>query len=329
MLIDAHVHLAGTDTAVTGNYMDGRLRRSLWMRLYRRRLGLANGSPDAATMDQRVLARTLGWMKSSSINRFVLLALDGVHSPEGRLDLASTRVMVSNDYIASLAARHDPILFGASIHPFRRDALDEVRRCFERGACLIKWIPSAQRFEPDDPACLPFYRLLAELGLPLLTHMGPEHTLPGANASANDPARLRPALELGVTVIGAHCGARLYLHERDRFPEWVALTRQYPNLYGDTSAFCVPTRAGPLRRLLSEPALQARLIYGSDFPAIPFPLSFLLLAGWKGCKPACAVDNPFDKPLLSLQGAGLHPDVFNRASTILRIPPSKRDPLTS
>lgn len=328
MMIDTHVHIAGTETAATGNYMDGRVRRSLWMRLYLRRLGLSAQDPCVSGLDRPFLSRMLGWMDASEVDRFVLLALDGVHTLDGRRDLAQTRVMVSNDYVANLAGRHERILFGASVHPYRRDALDELRRCFDRGACLVKWIPSAQHFEPDHRACLPFYKRMAELGLPLLSHMGPEHTLPGTAASVNDPHRLRPALDLGVKVIGAHCGARLYLHERDRFPDWVKLTRLYPNLYGDTSAFCVPTRAGKLRRLIRDPALRSRLVYGSDFPAIPFPLSFLFMSGWKGYKKAHAVANPFDKPFRSLQGAGLPSDVFSRASTILRIPASKREHLS-
>jgi predicted TIM-barrel fold metal-dependent hydrolase len=324
MIIDAHVHVAGTETAVTGNYMAPRLRQSPWMRLYRRRLGLAKADSAGASLDRPYLTRMLGWMTASQVDAFVLLALDGVYGHDGGLDLARTGVMVANDYVADLADRHKRILFGASVHPYRPDALDEVRRCHAVGACLVKWIPSAQHIEPDHPACLPFYRLLADLKLPLLTHMGPEHTLPGLPAAVNDPDRLRPALDQGVTVIGGHCGARLYLHERDRFPDWAALTRQYPNLYGDTAAFCVPTRAGTLRRLLDDPALLARLIYGSDFPAIPFPLSLIGLSGWRGFRATNALANPFDKACASLRHAQVPAAVFSRAGTLLRLPESKR-----
>lgn len=324
MIIDAHIHVAGTDSAVTGNYINPALRNSFWMRFYLRRAGLSALNSSDTPLDQACLARMLNWMASSVIDRFVLLALDGAYSRDGKRDLEHTGVMVSNDYVAALADRHENILFGASIHPYRPDALDEVRRCYERGACLIKWIPSAQRIEPDNPLCFPFYRVLAELGLPLLCHMGPEHTLRGMSASANDPARLRYALDIGVTVIGGHCGARLYLHERDRFPEWLELARQYPNLYGDTAAFCVPTRAGKLRRLLADPALQSRLLYGSDFPAVPFPLSLLSMTGWNGFREANAIVNPFDKPYVALRNAGVPASVFGRAESILRIPASKR-----
>ena len=33
------------------------------------------------------------------------------------------------------------MLFGASVHPYRHDALDELERCVAGGAVLMKWLP--------------------------------------------------------------------------------------------------------------------------------------------------------------------------------------------
>jgi len=122
-------------------------------------------------------------------------------------------------------------------------ALEELRRVAARGACLVKWLPSAQNIRPDDPRCFPFYEALAALGMPLLSHTGCEHTLAAYPDAFNAPLRLVPALERGVTVIAAHCGTRLFLHERSWFGQWRELALRHPNLYGDLAAFLVSERA--------------------------------------------------------------------------------------
>ena len=106
------------------------------------------------------------------------------------------------------------------IHPYRRDALSELERLAGRGACLIKWLPGAQNIRPDDPRCFTFYEAMAHLQIPLLCHTGNEHTLKAFPDELNDPRRLVPALERGVTVIAAHCGARLFLHEQCHLRHW-------------------------------------------------------------------------------------------------------------
>ena len=75
------------------------------------------------------------------------------------------------------------------------------------GAVLLKWLPSVQGIDPADPRHRPFYRRLAELRLPLLSHTGAEESFTGADNALADPERLRLPLEEGVTVIAAHCAA--------------------------------------------------------------------------------------------------------------------------
>ena len=45
-----------------------------------------------------------------------------------------TEFYVPNDYVLRAARQHDELLAGASIHPNRRDALEELDRCLELGA---------------------------------------------------------------------------------------------------------------------------------------------------------------------------------------------------
>jgi hypothetical protein len=212
----------------------------------------------------------------------------------------------------------DKALFGASVHPFRRDALAELDRVVALGACLIKWIPSAQNIAPDDPQCLPFYDRMAQHGIPLLSHTGIEHTLPMFDDALNATRRLTPALDRGVTVIAAHCGARLFLHERCHFDEWARLAREHPRLYGDVSAFGLPVHGRPLRRILKDPALLAKVVYGSDFPASAMPLWYAHRLGLRQALRLRAVPNPFDRVFLTMRAMGLPDQVFSRAGELLR-----------
>jgi predicted TIM-barrel fold metal-dependent hydrolase len=263
------------------------------------------------------------WMQDSEIDRFVLLALDRTHTPGGKPDLGNTRLAVDNDFVADWADRHPKALFGASLHPFRPDALDELDRLAERGACLVKWIPSAQNIPVDSPRCLPFYDKLAHLRMPLLCHTGIEHTLHAFDQSMNDPRRLVTPLERGVTVIAAHCGARMYLHERDYFDAWARTAQRNPNLYGDLSGFCLPLHTAPRKRILANPDLASRIVYGSDFPAHVLPLWYAPTLGMSKARSLRRLGNPFEKAFQTLRALGIPDGAFTRAHGILRLPAAK------
>jgi uncharacterized protein len=60
------------------------------------------------------------------------------------------------------------MLFGASIHPYRKDAVAELERCVGLGAVLLKWLPVVPDFNPADQRCFPFYEALAHHRLRVL-----------------------------------------------------------------------------------------------------------------------------------------------------------------
>ena len=68
-------------------------------------------------------------VRESSMDAVVLLAHERVHDPDGtpREDLGS--MFVPNDVVLGLARTFPEFLPGVSIHPARRDALDELERC--------------------------------------------------------------------------------------------------------------------------------------------------------------------------------------------------------
>src|SRR5205085_10662540 len=163
-----------------------------------------------------------------------VLAFDAVYGRDGALDPLNTHLYVSNDYVIELARRHRKVLFAASVHPYRKDAVAELGRCIAAGAVLLKWLPLTQGMDPADARCIPFYECLAHHGLPLLSHTGGEKTLPNINPHVASPALLAEALRRGVTVIAAHCGTRSAMFETDYVELFARMGKEDEHLYGDT-----------------------------------------------------------------------------------------------
>lgn len=320
MIYDIHTHIIGLESGRAGNYLCPTQRMNMALRIVLgnvlRRLPRLPGASD----DERLQRLILDWVNESWVDRVVLLALDGVYRRDGTPDLEQTQFIVSNDYVADFAAGQPKLLFGASIHPWRKDALEELDRVVERGACLIKWLPSTQNIAPDDPLCNAFYERMAQHRIPLLCHTGVEHTLAKFSDALNDPWRLEPALRRGVNVIAAHCGTRIFLYERSRFGQWAKLAREYPNCYGDLSAFGLPLHGRELRRILDDPVLLSKTLYGSDCPIPPQPLWYVMRLGWRRAQELRAIANPLEKAHLTMRALGVPQEVFSRAEDLLKLP---------
>jgi predicted TIM-barrel fold metal-dependent hydrolase len=317
MKIDMHVHLADVE-ALWAAPLAGpvpRASRHLARALHRtlNACSIAAGSKDANERWTECLA---GWVKESQLDKVVVLALDAVFAESGRACPDRTVLHVDNDFVCSVAACHSGFMFGASIHPYRRDAVGELERLVAKGACLVKWIPSGQFIEPDDPTCYPFYEAMAHYGIPLLSHTGVEHTLGKKRSDYNHPRRLIPALERGVTVIAAHCGAHLFLHEPSFFGAWASLAREHENLYGDCGAFSIVTRIPYLKRICDDAVLPRKLLYGSDFPGIPAP-GWCWQLGPRKMRSLSRINNPLERNVRIMQALGIPEDAFERAEPLL------------
>src|SRR3954465_13204885 len=156
MVIDCHVHICA---AIPGHgMMSDRLQKSLAFRFMRWRLGIVGY--DAATERQLGEKLRQKLYQASWLDARRRLAFDAVHDAEGRMDEANTHLYVTNDYVIELARRNRKMLFGASVHPYRRDAVAEIERCVKAGAVLLKWLPNTQGFNPSDEKCVPFYEAL-------------------------------------------------------------------------------------------------------------------------------------------------------------------------
>lgn len=315
-MIDCHVHLAALRADNNGCYISPRLLNSPLFRFLRwtHRLPVE----DAARSNQKYVEDLRSELRRSRhIEKAVLLGMDGVYGANGALDEERTEFLVGNDYVLDLARSYpDEFLPGVSINPQRRDALEELERCVAAGAVLVKVLPNSQGFDPEDRRYVPFYRKLAQLKLPLLSHVGYEFTLVGRDQSAGDPDRLRTALDEGVTVIAAHgCSSGLVVCER-YVQTFLDLVRRYPNFFSDVSALTLPNRFGMLLRLRRYPETHNRLLFGTDYPHLVFRWPCRGREGEKSAGEIGRTDNRFDKQYLFLKDLGVG---FRSLEGLLRV----------
>jgi hypothetical protein len=199
-----HCHVAGVGAGNSGCFVSKKLRQSWKFSFYLRAFGISSRELTRESDDLCATKLSEAVASSRHVNRAVVLALDGAVNAQGELDREHTEFYVPNEFVAAAAARHTNLLFGASINPYRPEALARLESVATNGAKLIKWLPSIQLFDPADERLVPFYRRLAELKMPLLVHTGAEQSFTWANNELGDPNRLRLPLSLGVTVIAAH-----------------------------------------------------------------------------------------------------------------------------
>jgi len=298
--------------------MSPKLLNSIPFRFMQRRLNLPGQDASTERALEAKLKETIDG--TERLDAVAVLAFDAVHDEEGRMDLANTHLYVTNDYVIELAARHPKMLFGASVHPYRKDAVAELERCSKAGAVLVKWLPLTQNFNPADPRCFPFYEALAHFKIPLLSHTGFEQSLPTIRPDVADPMLLKPAIERGVTIIAAHCGTRSMPWNHCYLDNFVKLAREHEHFYGDTSALNLPTRSYAYKTVTKDPVLRSKLVHGSDWPIIPVPpISSLGLAAsmnlWKE-------SNWMRRGVLRKEKLDLDDAYWHRAATVLRLKPS-------
>jgi predicted TIM-barrel fold metal-dependent hydrolase len=313
MIIDCHVHIAAL--APAHGKMSQRLLSSLPFRFMQWRLGFDGSKPEAETQLAERLAGLID--DAPKLDAAAVLAFDAVYDRQGNFDDAHTHLYVKNEYVLELSRRYPKMLFAASIHPYRADALAELGRCAAAGAVLVKWLPIAQGFNPADEKCFPFYEALAHYGIPLLSHTGGEQSLPNLDRSVASPALLEPALKRGVRVIMAHCGTRSAFVDADYLRAFMRLAREYEHCYGDTSALSIITRSYAYRHILADKTVRDKLVHGSDWPILPMPPVKLL--GVKRAINLWRVKNWLKRDVLIKEQLGLDEAYWRRAATVLRL----------
>lgn len=262
--VDMHVHLVGNGHDGNGCWLRPGLMRRMLANWMLRQLGLPV-SWKAPEFDAAYVALLVRWLRESAITHAVLLAHEEVYDASGR-KLKFGSFHVPNDYLFAVCRAHPELLPAVSIHPARADAMDELERCLEAGAVMMKCLPNCHNIDTRLPRYRKFWERMAEARLPLLAHTGGENTVPEFDKSLANPATLAGALDCGVTVIAAHCGTRSSPRDRDWLPALVQMMERYPNLCADLSALNLPFRSAGLKAMLARPDLHDRLLHGSDFP---------------------------------------------------------------
>lgn len=324
-IVDIHCHAAGIGAGGSGCFVSPALARNWRFGIYLRSFGFNRRELETrgdALVIEQIAA---GLAASREVGRAVVLALDGVTDGRGDLDRERTELCVPNEFVARETARHPNLLFGASVNPGRRDAPERLAEAAAAGAVLLKWLPAIQLIDPADRRHIPFYRRLADLGLPLLTHTGSERSFTRARPELCDPARLRLPLECGVRVIAAHaatCGRSGGEANLDRLRRLMA---EFPALYADISSLTQFNKFGHLARVLRHGDLHDRLVYGSDFPltatALVSPLTFLGRLPLGTILAVSRLASPWDRDVALKRALGVPEAVFGRTSGLLRLSP--------
>ncbi|MBL8901416.1 MAG: amidohydrolase [Planctomycetes bacterium] len=317
LLVDCHVHLFGVGDADNGCFLSARQRAHPNFRLLRSLLDIEDAH---GPLDELYVARLVAMLRSSSLQRAVVLGQDGRYDAQGRFDREATGVYVPNDWVLTVCERHPDLLIpGGSINPQRADALDEVERLAARGVRLLKIHPPIQAVDPGERRFEGFYRRCAELGVAISVHTGTEHQAEITSTAHCSPARLELALDQGCTAIAAHSGMCNFFDPEDFFADLLRMIRRYPRLYCESSVLGTLGRFRCIPQLLEEPEVVARLLHGSDFP---FPSHALVHA--PRLRPSATLALSSERNLLERDyrlklELGVPAEVFERTARVLSI----------
>lgn len=263
-------------------------RRWAWSAV-RRLLRIDSRLPIGDELDAAMHAAAERHLLESSgpVERFVLLAFDWYHDDAGqrpplprREGVAGSDIYTSNTLIRALCRSHpERFLFGASIHPYRENAVACVDEVFAAGASLLKWLPLHQNIDARDPRSRAVLKRCGELGLPVLAHYGEEFTLATQQRDfvhvrqfldvlrdLRREARMPPAIVAHVSTPvmpwGDHSSTRMLID---------ALCGEFADapLYADISALTTLGKIPYLTSLARRQELHHKLLFGSDWPVPP------------------------------------------------------------
>ena len=246
--IDVHTH-----------FMPDRVMRKVWAYFDSAGPLIGRPWPIAYRDDEQVRLRTL---REFGVRAFTSLVYP--HKP----DMAAWL----NDWSADFAARTPDCLHTSTFYP-EPGAGDYVAEALAAGARIFKVHIQVGDFDPGDPLLDEVWGLLSEASVPVLVHCGSGPT-PGTFTGPGPIYALLhrfPRLRL----IVAHMGAPEY-------SEFLDLAETFEEVHFDTTMNFTdffeaddPFPATELRRLRD---LGDRIMFGSDFPNIPYTYGHALYA---------------------------------------------------
>lgn len=322
-VIDMHVHVSGIGYGKSGNLISEDLRNNFRFNIFLKAYDVT--LKELQEKGDQIIFKKIAQQiyKSKHVDGVIILALDGVMDENGELDRSHTEVYIPNEFVLKGAKKYKALYYGASINPYRKDALERLEKAKNDGAKLIKLLPAIQLFDPADPQITPYYKKAKELGLPLLIHVGAERSFSTSKDEFTDPKRLELPLSLGVTVIASHVGTTGESEGVDNVERILPLFEKYPNLYADISSLTQINKLGYLTRFVQDKRLKGRLLYGSDYPTIntiltspfyfPFDLSIKQMVHINH------IQNIWDRDVALKKTLGVPPEIFHLPGKLLGI----------
>jgi len=316
--IDGHVHFVGDGSNGSGCWLrSSTLLDRIVEPIVKVQAGISKSSRQLG-IDQAYEQRLIGLIDDSSLDSVLLLAMDYPYDEDGNCLKEKAKFYVPNDHVLGLSKKFAQIIPACSIHPARKDAIEELNRCAVEGAKVLKLLPNCHNVDCSDNRYRTFWGKLAKLNMPFLAHTGGEFSVPVLNAKFADPRILRLPLECGVKVIAAHGAGKSGLWDPDYTADLLKMMDEFANLFTDNSALASPNRWRTIPALL-DPKIQSRVIHGSDFP-IPSgglgPWIGKLLSGADYSK-SRKIKNPLERDVFIKKAVGFKESTFSRLADIM------------
>jgi predicted TIM-barrel fold metal-dependent hydrolase len=240
-LVDVHTH-----------FMPASMLEKVWA--YFDRAGPLTGKPWPIAYRQSEDVR-VATLRALGVERFTALAYP--HKP-GMADWL-------NSWSAGFADRHPDCLRSATFYP-EAGAASYVREAIGAGVQVFKAHVQVGDYDPADPLLDGVWAALEEAGTPVVIHVG-DGPAPGAftgPAAAAELLRRHPDL----TLVVAHLGLPDY-------GAFLDLCAAYPRVHLDTTMvftrFTEADNPFPASRRADLAVLGERILFGSDYPNIPYP----------------------------------------------------------
>ncbi|WP_068251644.1 amidohydrolase family protein [Janibacter corallicola] len=169
-----------------------------------------------------------------------------------------------NQWSAKFADETPEVLRSATFHP-EPGAGAYVRAAIEDGARIVKAHVQVGDYDPNDPLLDEVWAQLAVAGTPVVLHAG-HGPAPGTHTGPEGVRRLLQRFP-ELTLVIAHLGMPDY-------GAFLDLCAEYPNVHLDTTmaftGFTEESWPFPEERREDLRALGEKILFGSDFPNIPY-----------------------------------------------------------
>lgn len=284
-LIDQHVHIVGLGKGGTGIEVNKRMRM-WWKHLGKYNRFNVYKSASGITDEEHADSQYIERLKDLLLNlrypnkiRSYIFAFDRHYNEDGTINEEHTEFYVPNEYAVKIASENADIFTPViSIHPYRKDSLEELEKWGKAGIKFVKWLPNAMGMDPANERIIPFYKMMKKYQMTLISHAGEEKAVEGDKyQELGNPLKLRLPLDLGLKVVIAHMASRGPCLDYDNNNEKIDCSKLFwrlfddkkyeKNLFSETSSLLIYERIGePLNEVIERSDIHHRLGYGSDYP---------------------------------------------------------------